>query len=754
MSNFYTGVSSNQIDGSIFKDDTKGLPKNYFSYLGASAYQDFFMKGEYEWAVANPCKPGTVSEIDTALRNFFNFLKGVKEYGNLHVNGVLGEAQNLTYEISKTINIVSGVLRTFTQRLRNFILGLIKELIQGAIQCLLTPLLEQIKDTVFGVILDQLMCKFDEIMNNLTDLASDFLFALVNLAINNPALCAIESFTNALLNNLANTIDTAIQPILSQIGDILGGAAQVVGSVFSVIDQVLGFEGLLCSEPKCPEEITKFKTGPFGGPQKGQSEGFSNMISSPSRGLSALNQNASQWLNETFPDNTNVSGAPCYTGSYDCGSPQVVFFGGGGSGASASSVVNGIGQIIGFNLLNGGSGYRTAPFVSIVDPAGCGYGAQAYAVMNGDKVQKVVLTTSGSQYSSVNNGSVPVINSFVGAPNPVQVGKTITLTWNVLNFDNLSLGISGYNNLKSPTGSVSFVIDESDVQFIAGSNFTTKKFTLTATKNNVNSAPQVVTQDYVFTVTKDETEDLSQTTVIGIPPVIDNFVGSPDVGTSLTPGSILTLSWNTTNADIVTLNPPPLNNPTLPLDGSVSVVIPTDITPGILTSYVLTATNTNSSTGAQSVSQVINYTIDSASIGQGEVSPVINQTPGENAGIQTSGVLGTAENNAVSFLDQIQILEGGIDYDSNDEVTIVGGNNGATFELVTTALGQIVSINILTPGYGFTSIPEIEINSKNGVGVKLLPQLQFTPLEQFLAEQELEYLDQTKLVQVIDCVYK
>lgn len=777
MPNYYSGVSANQLDvNSYFKDDTQGLPQNYYSLLASNGYQDFLMKGEYEWAIAKPCKPGTVTEIDTALRNFFNFLRGIQEYGDTFINGTLGEAQNLTYEISKTVSIVSGVLRTFTQRLRNFIMGLLKELIQGAIQCLLTPLLDQIKDTVFGAILDQLMCKFDEIMDNLKNIVSDFLFALVNLAINNPTLCAVEAFTNSLLNNLANTIDQEIQPVLDQVSDMLGGAAQVVGSVFSVVNQVLAFEGLLCSEPKCPEDVEKFKTGPFGGPQRSQAENFNNMISGPSTGLSNFNQSATAWLNETFPENSNNSGSPCYTGPYECGSPQVVFFGGGGSGASANAVVNGIGQVIGVNLLSGGTGYTTPPFVSIVDPAGCGAGAQAYSVISpptgvgstgGSPVSYVNLGSPGTGYSQNNNGGVAQINFFYGTPNPVQVGNSITLTWEVNNYTTLALStggntIEGYGNISTGSTTASFVINTSDVQFAAGSNVTTKTYTLTATTTNENSASQTVSQNYTFSVssvpvTADTT---TPTTPNAATPIINSFTGSPGIGTTLAPGSILTLSWETTNATSVSLSPAPSSTTTLPVDGSISYTVPTNSsTTGIITSYTLTATNSNAPSGQQTTSQIISYTIaptggTTAGTGAGTGTGTgvgIGTTTGIPVGTGQTGGGGTF---AVSYLSSIPILEGGINYNTNDTVSIVGGNNGAVLQLQTTALGQVVAVNILSPGYGFTTIPEIEINSLNGVGAKFLPQLQFIPLDQFLAEQDLESVDPGKLVQIIDCVYK
>ena len=710
----------------------------------------------YEYAIAQPCRPGTLTDIDTTLRNFFNTLRGIQEYGDLYVNGVLGESQKLTYEISRTISIVSGVLRTFTQRLRTFILGLVQELIQGAIQCLLTPLLEQIKDTVFGLVLDQLMCKFDEIMNNLKNLVSDFLFALINIGINNPAFCAIEAFTNALLNKLANDIDEAIAPILDQIGDLLGGAAQVVGSVFSVIDQVLAYEGLLCAKPKCPKDVTKFKTGPLGGPSPGQKEGFAKMIGSPSKGLGNFNDEAEEWLNETFPANSNIPGASdCYTGPYECGTPQVVLFGGGGSGGAASAVVNAVGQIIGFNLLNPGQGYNNAPFVSVVDPGGCGGNVQAYAVMtpDGDQIQSVNLTPNDNNGGFTGStGSSPYINYFIGAPNPVQLGNTVTLSWDVSNYTSLSLStddsvISGFGNIGSGTTQASFVIGEDDVQFPAGSNVTTKSYTLSATNTNGATEAQPQTSTFTFSVNKTTSGSVGVGTssVQSSPPSINSFTGSPSVGNSLLPGSILTLSWDTSNANQVTLSPN-TSTATLPVDGSLSVTIPNNITSIATTSYTLTATNTKASSDQQSASQTITYTVNPASVGVGTTTAT---TVGVGTTSATTGI-GTTGGNSISEIGDVNVLEGGIDYDDNDEVSISGGNNGAVLTLTTTSLGQVVAVNVVNPGSGFTSVPVIEINSKNGVGAKLSAQLKFN----ILTEDEIQSIDPTKLVKVIDCVYK
>ena len=87
-----------------------------------------------------------------------------------------------------------------------------------------------------------------------------------------------------------------------------------------------------------------------------------------------------------------------------------------------------------------------------------------------------------------------------------------------------------------------------------------------------------------------------------------------------------------------------------------------------------------------------------------------------------------------------------------DTVEIIGGNNGADFELELTPTGQIVNVKVISPGYGFVTIPDMVINSDTGVGARFRLNLKFTPIGQFIAEKQLESISPQKLVQVIDCI--
>jgi FtsP/CotA-like multicopper oxidase with cupredoxin domain len=96
-------------------------------------------------------------------------------------------------------------------------------------------------------------------------------------------------------------------------------------------------------------------------------------------------------------------GMPDYFGIYPnyANSPQAVMdvavaiTGGGGTGATATAIVGGL---TGLTLTSGGSGYTSAPVVTIT--GGGGYGATATASVAGGVVTGITLTNPGSAYTS------------------------------------------------------------------------------------------------------------------------------------------------------------------------------------------------------------------------------------------------------------------------------------------------------------------------------------------------------------------
>ena len=65
--------------------------------------------------------------------------------------------------------------------------------------------------------------------------------------------------------------------------------------------------------------------------------------------------------------------------------------------------------------------------------------------------------------------------------------------------------------------------------------------------------------------------------------------------------------------------------------------------------------------------------------------------------------------------------------------------------------GQVVGVNVVNGGFGFSKLPEIVINSDTGVGAKLLPVLKFTKIDD---ASQLAQITQDAVVTVISCIDK
>ncbi len=117
----------------------------------------------------------------------------------------------------------------------------------------------------------------------------------------------------------------------------------------------------------------------------------------------------------------------------------------------------------------------------------------------------------------------------------------------------------------------------------------------------------------------------------------------------------------------------------------------------------------------------------------------------------------------VTSLADVIVQNTGFGYSDGDTVTIGGGSVGvglgddavqspgqAEVEL-NIQDGLIVGANVVNGGFGFTSLPDVTINSDTGVLAKLTPVLKFTKIDD---ASELAQVSQDAVVTVISCIEK
>ena len=119
----------------------------------------------------------------------------------------------------------------------------------------------------------------------------------------------------------------------------------------------------------------------------------------------------------------------------------------------------------------------------------------------------------------------------------------------------------------------------------------------------------------------------------------------------------------------------------------------------------------------------------------------------------------------VTSLGKVVVDNVGFEYSDGDTATVSGGSV-ATDDTIGEAQvelniqnGFIVGATVVNGGSGFTSLPDITINSDTGAGAKLKPVLKFTKVEDAVSSADTDVpfdrnLPQTTVITVIDCIEK
>ena len=117
----------------------------------------------------------------------------------------------------------------------------------------------------------------------------------------------------------------------------------------------------------------------------------------------------------------------------------------------------------------------------------------------------------------------------------------------------------------------------------------------------------------------------------------------------------------------------------------------------------------------------------------------------------------------VSSIADVVLTNTGFGYQDGDTVTVEGGTVSDTLgDEVSQGIGQaeveliiedglVAGANVINGGFGFTSIPDLVINSDTGSGARLTPVLRFTKIED---ATELAQISQDAVVTVISCIEK
>jgi len=124
----------------------------------------------------------------------------------------------------------------------------------------------------------------------------------------------------------------------------------------------------------------------------------------------------------------------------------------------------------------------------------------------------------------------------------------------------------------------------------------------------------------------------------------------------------------------------------------------------------------------------------------GDIKTIYGTIPG---GDGTTNVSNSDNKTVTGQIDVVEVFDPGFGYNPGDTLEV---GNGAELTPIIIG-GRILGVEVNNGGTGFTSIPEITINSETGVGANLSPVLKFTDVGE-------ESLPPAETVIVVNCVGK
>ena len=230
--------------------------------------------------------------------------------------------------------------------------------------------------------------------------------------------------------------------------------------------------------------------------------------------------------------------------------------------------------------------------------------------------------------------------------------------------------------------------------------------------------------------------------------------GSIEEGIVLDSGSnYISVQPSTTPTILGTTTPTASLSATYNLNGSVTLTWNTDGATSLNSNFGQTILNGSVILSISPETQI--FSITATNLGGSITKSVIVNTdtllPGSI--VPGSTILEAISEQEQSYpvvlgLKDIVITNPGINYDPAIDVVEIVPNNGSVLQAVFTPFGQVVSVKVVRPGFGFTTRPNITIRSDSGINADFVPVFEIIRNPNALDLQ----IQQRKILTVIDIV--
>ena len=415
---------------------------NSAELFGYNAFSEFDIKTAYNTklpAFPSPCKPVNTAGVNDAIDNLIKEVESLK-------TGIVGEdsflvtsqkftkdAQNVingasfnvgigtdSYEISlgNAAGDIGNIIASLIQKVRQFVLRRTSSIINNLIGNV--PLSARyLANEATDKALSAISCLFYRILKGLEGMIGNILRQIINKILNS-AECLVESLLAGIIGNILGNLVGAINSILSSVGSAIGSVIGFANDLLEFVIDILDF--FKCPvKNECPQaEEWDFLNGST--PPKTvldfnnifeQAKGVVETVSSTVGNVTATFDDVLDDFSFSKDDGSefdplgdinvgnifqSIINGNCNVGAVNCGPPNVVFFGGNGSGGTGNAIINTVGEILGVQIITPGN-YESPPLVEFQDACGNGKGGSGTVVIDNDGgITNVIIDNPGYGY--------------------------------------------------------------------------------------------------------------------------------------------------------------------------------------------------------------------------------------------------------------------------------------------------------------------------------------------------------------------
>jgi hypothetical protein len=317
------------------------------------------------------CKEGKAEDkgIQLVMQNLLNDIEDLKKQFN-QVSAFATEVEAYSAEVQTkvfgAIEEISGYLKNTLTGARGFVLTeLNRQIDEISPKLFPTEIPDLYKKVEEGTSL--INCLFNNLIDGLKGLLANLLSNILDQLINAP-LCAVENFLSNFADSIIGPIVSTLQAVLAPINALIGGVSSFLSSFAGIFDFISGILQFFSCDPKpdCVQYNEISQDGPA-------IPTFELNLGLPSGGALA-----------------DFAGAAsdCPSGPAVCGSPLLKVFGQTVDGF-VEPLINPIispisSSVIGFDIVDAGSGFISDPTAVLVDPCGNGNGASLQVNLEDD----------------------------------------------------------------------------------------------------------------------------------------------------------------------------------------------------------------------------------------------------------------------------------------------------------------------------------------------------------------------------------